>query len=151
MPLPIVRCLGTLDIVSSICSLSRCLVSIASWRCLQVQECECQAFDHINNHLIRLSSFPLVSTDNFCSFVRIVNAWGFCRITTGLDIDSYYHEVHLLRVFVLNLELSLIISAAYHLSFKHQTTALPPWQTQSPHAHEASLGSWQKQKMLPCP
>eukprot|EP01082_Thalassiosira_pseudonana_P009767 g8693.t1 g8693 contig33:145-1648(+) len=33
--------------------------------------------------------------NNFCSFVRIVNAWGFCRITTGLDIDSYYHELFL--------------------------------------------------------
>jgi hypothetical protein len=30
---------------------------------------------------------------NYASFVRIVNAWGFRRVTSGLDRDSYYHEV----------------------------------------------------------
>ena len=30
---------------------------------------------------------------NYASFVRIVNAWGFRRITRGADRDSYYHEV----------------------------------------------------------
>lgn len=30
---------------------------------------------------------------NYASFVRIVNAWGFRRVTNGLDRDSYYHEV----------------------------------------------------------
>ncbi|EED91834.1 hypothetical protein THAPSDRAFT_22570 [Thalassiosira pseudonana CCMP1335] len=33
--------------------------------------------------------------DNFPSFVRIVNAWGFRRIVSGKDRDSYYHELFL--------------------------------------------------------
>eukprot|EP00571_Detonula_confervacea_P013613 CAMPEP_0172310812 /NCGR_PEP_ID=MMETSP1058-20130122/12699_1 /TAXON_ID=83371 /ORGANISM="Detonula confervacea, Strain CCMP 353" /LENGTH=514 /DNA_ID=CAMNT_0013023755 /DNA_START=97 /DNA_END=1641 /DNA_ORIENTATION=+ len=32
---------------------------------------------------------------NYASFVRIVNAWGFRRITRGSDRDSYYHELFL--------------------------------------------------------
>ncbi|KAL7530829.1 hypothetical protein ACHAXR_003695 [Thalassiosira sp. AJA248-18] len=32
---------------------------------------------------------------NYASFVRIVNAWGFRRITRGPDRDSYYHELFL--------------------------------------------------------
>lgn len=35
---------------------------------------------------------------NYASFVRIVNAWGFRRVTSGIDRDSYYHEV---RIYVL--------------------------------------------------
>mmetsp|Transcript_19956 Transcript_19956/g.37563 ORF Transcript_19956/g.37563 Transcript_19956/m.37563 type:complete len:207 (-) Transcript_19956:1738-2358(-) len=30
---------------------------------------------------------------NYASFVRIINAWGFRRITRGADRDAYYHEV----------------------------------------------------------
>ncbi|KAL9179078.1 hypothetical protein ACHAXT_000120 [Thalassiosira profunda] len=33
--------------------------------------------------------------DNHTSFVRLVNAWGFRRITKGTDHDSYYHELFL--------------------------------------------------------
>ncbi|KAL9189487.1 hypothetical protein ACHAXT_009162 [Thalassiosira profunda] len=32
---------------------------------------------------------------NYASFVRIVNAWGFRRVTRGPDRDSYYHELFL--------------------------------------------------------
>eukprot|EP00581_Thalassiosira_minuscula_P016166 CAMPEP_0183730100 /NCGR_PEP_ID=MMETSP0737-20130205/31983_1 /TAXON_ID=385413 /ORGANISM="Thalassiosira miniscula, Strain CCMP1093" /LENGTH=461 /DNA_ID=CAMNT_0025962489 /DNA_START=100 /DNA_END=1485 /DNA_ORIENTATION=+ len=32
---------------------------------------------------------------NYASFVRIVNAWGFRRITRGPDRDAYYHELFL--------------------------------------------------------
>jgi hypothetical protein len=32
---------------------------------------------------------------NHASFVRVVNAWGFRRIVTGPDRDSYYHELFL--------------------------------------------------------
>jgi hypothetical protein len=32
---------------------------------------------------------------NHVSFVRLVNAWGFRRIVSGLDKDSYYHELFL--------------------------------------------------------
>mmetsp|Transcript_10437 Transcript_10437/g.18321 ORF Transcript_10437/g.18321 Transcript_10437/m.18321 type:complete len:318 (+) Transcript_10437:1-954(+) len=32
---------------------------------------------------------------NHASFVRIVNAWGFRRISLGVDRDSYYHELFL--------------------------------------------------------
>jgi len=32
---------------------------------------------------------------NFNSFVRLVNAWGFRRIKSGVDGDSYYHEMFL--------------------------------------------------------
>eukprot|EP00984_Skeletonema_dohrnii_P009451 scaffold3620_cov121-Skeletonema_dohrnii-CCMP3373.AAC.5 len=32
---------------------------------------------------------------NHASFVRLVNAWGFRRITSGPDRDSYYHELFL--------------------------------------------------------
>jgi len=32
---------------------------------------------------------------NHSSFVRVVNAWGFRRIVTGPDRDSYYHELFL--------------------------------------------------------
>ncbi|KAL3809820.1 hypothetical protein ACHAXA_002390, partial [Cyclostephanos tholiformis] len=32
---------------------------------------------------------------NYASFVRIVNAWGFRRITRGPDRDCYYHELFL--------------------------------------------------------
>lgn len=32
---------------------------------------------------------------NYASFVRIVNAWGFRRVTSGIDRDSYYHELFL--------------------------------------------------------
>mmetsp|Transcript_13199 Transcript_13199/g.23985 ORF Transcript_13199/g.23985 Transcript_13199/m.23985 type:complete len:510 (-) Transcript_13199:207-1736(-) len=32
---------------------------------------------------------------NYASFVRIVNAWGFRRITRGADRDAYYHELFL--------------------------------------------------------
>lgn len=32
---------------------------------------------------------------NHASFVRVVNAWGFRRIITGPDRDSYYHELFL--------------------------------------------------------
>ncbi|KAL7471366.1 hypothetical protein ACHAXS_011656 [Conticribra weissflogii] len=30
---------------------------------------------------------------NFESFIRLVNAWGFRRVPSGVDRDSYYHEV----------------------------------------------------------
>ena len=29
---------------------------------------------------------------NYNSFVRLVNAWGFRRITTGVDSNAYFHE-----------------------------------------------------------
>jgi len=32
---------------------------------------------------------------NYNSFVRLVNAWGFRRITSGLDANAYYHELFL--------------------------------------------------------
>jgi len=32
---------------------------------------------------------------NYASFVRIINAWGFRRITRGADRDAYYHELFL--------------------------------------------------------
>lgn len=32
---------------------------------------------------------------NYASFVRIVNAWGFRRISKGIDRDTYYHELFL--------------------------------------------------------
>mmetsp|Transcript_39759 Transcript_39759/g.95670 ORF Transcript_39759/g.95670 Transcript_39759/m.95670 type:complete len:508 (-) Transcript_39759:282-1805(-) len=32
---------------------------------------------------------------NHASFVRIINAWGFRRISIGVDRDSYYHELFL--------------------------------------------------------
>lgn len=32
---------------------------------------------------------------NYNSFIRLVNAWGFHRITVGQDRDSYYHELFL--------------------------------------------------------
>mmetsp|Transcript_14442 Transcript_14442/g.31657 ORF Transcript_14442/g.31657 Transcript_14442/m.31657 type:complete len:545 (+) Transcript_14442:174-1808(+) len=33
--------------------------------------------------------------ENYASFVRVVNAWGFRRIVRGPDRDSYYHELFL--------------------------------------------------------
>eukprot|EP00970_Alexandrium_tamarense_P020455 scaffold15251_cov214-Alexandrium_tamarense.AAC.6 len=33
--------------------------------------------------------------DNYCSFIRAVNGWGFRRVTTGDEKDSYYHELFL--------------------------------------------------------
>ncbi len=30
---------------------------------------------------------------NYNSFIRLVNAWGFRRVTTGVDTNAYYHEV----------------------------------------------------------
>jgi len=30
---------------------------------------------------------------NYNSFIRLVNAWGFRRIKTGVDANAYYHEV----------------------------------------------------------
>ncbi|KAL7531617.1 hypothetical protein ACHAXR_004136 [Thalassiosira sp. AJA248-18] len=50
----------------------------------------------INRELF--SSFALpryFGHSNHASFVRIVNAWGFRRITKGPDRDSYYHEMFL--------------------------------------------------------
>jgi len=44
------------------------------------------------------SSFALpryFGHSNHASFVRIVNAWGFRRISIGVDRDSYYHELFL--------------------------------------------------------
>mmetsp|Transcript_26957 Transcript_26957/g.48645 ORF Transcript_26957/g.48645 Transcript_26957/m.48645 type:complete len:640 (-) Transcript_26957:117-2036(-) len=44
------------------------------------------------------SSFALpryFGHSNHASFVRIVNAWGFRRVTKGTDRDSYYHELFL--------------------------------------------------------
>ncbi len=32
---------------------------------------------------------------NYNSFIRLVNAWGFRRVTTGVDTNAYYHEVSL--------------------------------------------------------
>jgi len=32
---------------------------------------------------------------NYSSFIRLVNAWGFRRITSGPDNNSYYHELFL--------------------------------------------------------
>lgn len=32
---------------------------------------------------------------NYNSFIRLVNAWGFRRITSGVDQGSYYHELFL--------------------------------------------------------
>ncbi len=37
---------------------------------------------------------------NYASFVRIVNAWGFRRVTSGIDRDSYYHEVRICNLCV---------------------------------------------------
>lgn len=33
--------------------------------------------------------------DNYNSFIRLVNAWGFRRVTSGVDQGSYYHELFL--------------------------------------------------------
>jgi hypothetical protein len=33
---------------------------------------------------------------NYNSFIRLTNAWGFRRITRGVDKDAYYHEVSLI-------------------------------------------------------
>lgn len=33
--------------------------------------------------------------NNYNSFIRLVNAWGFRRITTGIDQGSYFHELFL--------------------------------------------------------
>ncbi|KAL7537475.1 hypothetical protein ACHAXR_007845 [Thalassiosira sp. AJA248-18] len=44
------------------------------------------------------SSFALpryFGHSNHASFVRVVNAWGFRRISIGVDRDSYYHELFL--------------------------------------------------------
>jgi len=44
------------------------------------------------------SSFALpryFGHSNHASFVRIVNAWGFRRISIGVDRDSYFHELFL--------------------------------------------------------
>ena len=30
---------------------------------------------------------------NYKSFLRLINAWGFRKMTTGPDKDSYFHEV----------------------------------------------------------
>mmetsp|Transcript_30292 Transcript_30292/g.63820 ORF Transcript_30292/g.63820 Transcript_30292/m.63820 type:complete len:177 (-) Transcript_30292:845-1375(-) len=40
---------------------------------------------------------------NFTSFVRLVNAWGFRRVTSGDDNDSYYHEVSDDKIFLATL------------------------------------------------
>jgi len=34
---------------------------------------------------------------NYNSFIRLVNAWGFRRMTTGVDANAYFHEVRSLR------------------------------------------------------
>jgi len=42
---------------------------------------------------------------NYNSFIRLVNAWGFRRIKTGVDANAYFHEVRLpkiARIFVLH-------------------------------------------------
>ncbi len=46
---------------------------------------------------------------NYASFVRIVNAWGFRRVTNGLDRDSYYHEVSK-HVFSAGWQILLLVS-----------------------------------------
>lgn len=38
---------------------------------------------------------PYFGHSNYASFVRIINAWGFRRISVGIDRDSYYHELFL--------------------------------------------------------
>lgn len=38
---------------------------------------------------------PYFGHSNYASFVRIINAWGFRRISVGVDRDSYYHELFL--------------------------------------------------------
>mmetsp|Transcript_3018 Transcript_3018/g.6602 ORF Transcript_3018/g.6602 Transcript_3018/m.6602 type:complete len:429 (-) Transcript_3018:121-1407(-) len=38
---------------------------------------------------------PHFGHSNHASFVRIINAWGFRRISVGIDRDSYYHELFL--------------------------------------------------------
>lgn len=55
-----------------------------------------RAWKILNRELF--SSFALpryFGHSNHASFVRIVNAWGFRRISIGVDRDSYYHELFL--------------------------------------------------------
>eukprot|EP00571_Detonula_confervacea_P010291 CAMPEP_0172299608 /NCGR_PEP_ID=MMETSP1058-20130122/1877_1 /TAXON_ID=83371 /ORGANISM="Detonula confervacea, Strain CCMP 353" /LENGTH=506 /DNA_ID=CAMNT_0013009119 /DNA_START=1 /DNA_END=1521 /DNA_ORIENTATION=- len=50
----------------------------------------------LNRELFSTFALPrYFGHSNHASFVRIVNAWGFRRITKGPDRDSYYHEMFL--------------------------------------------------------
>jgi len=46
---------------------------------------------------------------NYNSFIRLVNAWGFRRIKTGVDANAYFHEVRLPKI-VLSLETFMLES-----------------------------------------
>jgi hypothetical protein len=50
----------------------------------------------INTRAFETSVLPVFfESDNYHSFNRVINAWGFRRKSSGLDKGSYFHEVSL--------------------------------------------------------
>lgn len=58
--------------------------SNVAWKILRSKEFTDQVLPIYFNH------------PNYNSFIRLVNAWGFRRVTTGLDANAYFHEVRIL-------------------------------------------------------
>lgn len=55
-----------------------------------------RAWKILNRDLFAQFALPrYFGHQNHASFVRIVNAWGFRRISSGVDRDAYYHELFL--------------------------------------------------------
>mmetsp|Transcript_17997 Transcript_17997/g.37316 ORF Transcript_17997/g.37316 Transcript_17997/m.37316 type:complete len:434 (-) Transcript_17997:418-1719(-) len=54
-----------------------------SWRIIDRDEFRARALPTYFQH------------SNMASFIRLVNAWGFRRVQSGVDYDSYYHECFL--------------------------------------------------------
>jgi hypothetical protein len=57
-----------------------------AWKVLRVKEFTEQVAPHY-------FEYP-----NYNSFIRLVNAWGFRRIKTGVDSNAYFHEVRGMNV-----------------------------------------------------
>ena len=53
-----------------------------------------RAWRILSPHEFAEKVLPLyVEQPNYNSFIRLVNAWGFHRITSGSDTNAYFHKV----------------------------------------------------------
>jgi hypothetical protein len=85
---------------------------------------------------------------NYASFVRIVNAWGFRRVTSGIDRDSYYHEVRMRTCALMDSDrvtYILTLDPSCHPFFYHiLPPALSSRKTRTTPTHEATSINSQK-------
>lgn len=89
-----------------------------------------RAWKILNRDLFAQFALPrYFGHQNHASFVRIINAWGFRRISSGVDRDAYYHEVRLHFLFISYLFIPVLYLTETNLFMilLINDSAFPPW------------------------